>query len=1235
MSNTQEWSSPQGRLRQELAKRSGTNAADWFLCFKARHAMLVVFREICELYGGGEVATQLFTCCTAVNPIIAAGLTPRYYDISSDTLSLNPNQMELSERTRAVVCQHSFGIVNNKTTADLAQAAHAYHAVLMEDSAHCVGRLAQDSDGHPIADISIHSFGIEKMLPGVYFGGAIWLNPNMENAQLRQAIAARLSTLEPMDEKLGRAVQSYRNQLRMLTRLPKAASQTLKEQLTARGQHEPGLSYLELRGGVAHEPCSPNDWVCEQALSAMQNLNQNETQRMSTTEIYRQMLHNNAQINIPAAVLDADAQPLLRFPVLLPSKQAAERLNEKICELGYYTSAWYRPLLYPGVAEPAAYGLTEQGFELWPQTVDISERVVNLPTDAGDQAARRIVAAVEEITHEYVPAKKSSGGLLASTGEVRDRLQPVILGGDVLAYAYSREFDRAYGVHPIVLSAIDVQLTSSSKLCDYRIVEGFQDEEQLVPYLMSLAEELKAAGKLPLLLGSADWHVRLISKNAPELGKHYVIPYIDFDLYEEITQKERFYELCEELGIAYPKTVYLDLADPDVTLDEFAFDYPLIAKPSNSPAYDLLEFEGKKKIYEIQTPAELRQAFEAVKASGYAHKLVLQEFVPGDDDAIRSLTTFSDAQGKLQLVSGGRVILQDHAPLMLGNPVCIMLERVEPIIEGARRFLEHVGYHGYANFDIKYDSRDGSYKFFEVNARPGRNTYYVSLGGVNFVKPLVEDFVLGHELNYTEAYDSALYTMVPSYVVSKSVHDEQLKTEVLSMYKRGLAHSPEDNPADTIKHRLLAQASSMRQIQKFKRYLWDVEKERHANNTAGVAEPDLADKSAVTEPDLVDKSAVTEPDLADKSAVTEPDETSDPASGSQTDHANTFAASTPAAAPISCRTISLTELQMLAQNAGVTRPIEQTSEWAAYEQTVNGRSYWGSVAIEQGGNPCGVCALIDYETHGYHYLRSHHGPVWFDKPNETQERERLQALAEHVRNKDSKPVFARLAIAYEHDICSEVLSTVPYNETVIIDLSGTDEDILSRLKSRGRRDVRKALRESPISCADETDAAMADFSEYYAVMVETAERDGFAPAPMSDYQNMMRCLGKEHVRLYAGRDEQGRLTNWSLETISGTQAVHYYAAMRTEYMRQFVADRLIYFAFCELAKRGVTSIDLMGIGNDFAPTLKGLNTFKCKFSPDTVSVAPDRDLILKPLMYKSLTAVKNVRARVAQRGNTK
>lgn len=339
------------------------------------------------------------------------------------------------------------------------------------------------------------------------------------------------------------------------------------------------------------------------------------------------------------------------------------------------------------------------------------------------------------------------------------------------------------------------------------------------------------------------------------------------------------------------------------------------------------------------------------------------------------------------------------------------------------------------------------------------------------------------------------------------------------------------------------------------------------------------------------------------------------------------AQSAQATSSLQLKELTFQQFEDEAARLGVSLPIEQTAAWARLQDTIDGRSHWGCFKVVEAGNVVALVSFTDFATHGYHYLRAHHAPVWVEAPDAQRESQVLDAISDYVRRRDRKQAFIRCAVADELPQTSRVLSGIPYDSTVIVDLTGGDDAILSRMKQRGRRDVRKALRESPVTCADETERATEDFSEYYDVMRETAERDGFAPAPMSDYQDMIRILGPEHCRVMAGRDPEGHVVTWAICTISGTRAVYYYAASRSATKSQFVTDKLFYFECCELGRRGCTEYDLMGIGSDFSPELNGLNMFKTKFAPDVTRIAPDRDVPLKKGLYATLQRVQAARRR--------
>lgn len=411
------------------------------------------------------------------------------------------------------------------------------------------------------------------------------------------------------------------------------------------------------------------------------------------------------------------------------------------------------------------------------------------------------------------------------------RVAPVLFGADILIYSYAREFHASYGVRSRVLCSCDVKMVTSSRLVDAIVDPGIEDPAYLLGKAKEVVAEAAADG-VPLLLGSGDWYAEFLIKNRDELSQAAVdagrpegavIPYTDAETFDRVMHKDSFYAMCDELGIPHPLTYVVDVkgverlpGDEELGLG----GWPVILKPADSAAWHYAEFDGKEKVSEVATRERLDQLYAGVRGSSYDGKLILQDRIPGDDTSLYSLTVFAK-DGKLLQSTIGHVLLQDHSPQALGNPVCIIDTVEEPchgeLIENARKIVEHLRYTGYGNLDVMYDSRDDTYRFLEMNARPGRNTYYVSLSGRSFVRPFVDVLIGGEEWEYCDLAERFMFCAVPSSLVMRYVDQPGLARRAKERIKAGLAKSPVFNGADTIAHNFWGRLTWLHQLTKFPR----------------------------------------------------------------------------------------------------------------------------------------------------------------------------------------------------------------------------------------------------------------------------------------------------------------------------------------------------------------------------------------------------------------------------------
>ena len=401
---------------------------------------------------------------------------------------------------------------------------------------------------------------------------------------------------------------------------------------------------------------------------------------------------------------------------------------------------------------------------------------------------------------------------------------PVAVGGDIGVYALLRAFHEQYGSRSLVLSSVATRAMTDSTFITNVVTPGIDEPETLVAALEKVAAE--HPGARLLLLTNADWYVRAIIEHRERLEKHYLIPFCTLDVLDVVSSKEAFAEVCAELDIPTPRTVAVDVADLTarggrslVAGLEVDLEFPVVAKPSSSAEYHYISFPGKKKIHHVETRAELDELLGHLVDAGYTGTFLVQEFIPGDETQMRSLTAYRDSNGEITLLATGRVLLEEHTPGTLGIPAAILTEPYEDAMEAASRFLDRVGYLGFANFDYKWDSRTGRHVYFEMNPRIGRNNYYVTAAGANPARVLVEDQVHGNRIEPVRATGEVLYTVVPVKLLMRYILEPGLKSRLKGVFKRkGVVHPLRYRGDGGLKRRLVIELMTANFWRKYKEY---------------------------------------------------------------------------------------------------------------------------------------------------------------------------------------------------------------------------------------------------------------------------------------------------------------------------------------------------------------------------------------------------------------------------------
>ena len=396
----------------------------------------------------------------------------------------------------------------------------------------------------------------------------------------------------------------------------------------------------------------------------------------------------------------------------------------------------------------------------------------------------------------------------------RPDLLPVVIGGDIGGYALARQLHDATGQRVTLLSPSPIEAISLSGYIDV-VRQDSRDEPAMVARLRELV-----AGRSPrsaVVMGNRDATAQFLIAHRAELEPEYVVPFPSAEAMSALSDKVAFAAACAEQGLRTPRQVVVDcstLADADPQID---IPFPLVGKAAVGADWDAVEFPGQRKIYFLDTPADLASLWSDLRGAGYRSTFLIQERIPGEDDAMRSVTAYVASDGRMTMIGSARVLLEDHTPTLIGNPVAMITEPFPELWEGAEKLLTSVGYRGFANFDVKIDPRGGDPVYFELNPRIGRNSFYMSAAGVNPMVVMIRDLVDGSPGPRREATAEVLYSLLPRHLVLHQVDDPLLRRRVLRLAARAV--DPLLDPAErSPRRRLLLTAQKLNHDRKFHRY---------------------------------------------------------------------------------------------------------------------------------------------------------------------------------------------------------------------------------------------------------------------------------------------------------------------------------------------------------------------------------------------------------------------------------
>lgn len=279
----------------------------------------------------------------------------------------------------------------------------------------------------------------------------------------------------------------------------------------------------------------------------------------------------------------------------------------------------------------------------------------------------------------------------------------IVIGGHVQGLGITRIYGRN-NIPIVLLDNSKFNLTRHSKYCKVFIK---YKKDNLLNTLLELGE--KGLYQDWMLMPTNDFEVEVLGKNKNELSKYFKVSTVDFNILQYFFNKRLTYKLATELKITIPKTW---MPNSWMEVEKMDINYPCIIKPAIMHTF---YSQIKKKVFVCNNILELKDNYQKALSLIPKEEIIIQDIVPGDSEHQYSVCFMFDGEKPLVTLSARRA--RQHPPDFGNATTYAETIKIPKIVEFATKILKEVNYIGVCEVEFKYDTRDNSYKFLEVNPR--------------------------------------------------------------------------------------------------------------------------------------------------------------------------------------------------------------------------------------------------------------------------------------------------------------------------------------------------------------------------------------------------------------------------------------------------------------------------------------------------------------------------------------